>query len=147
MTPEEIIENAEKMRAGETAMPLDPLERRVFRLETQNTQNTAEIAEVKDRLKNAHHRIDETQRDLTAFREETKENFEKVDKKLDNLGVNMAKNAAKQKKFVITLIVIGILAIAAFAGMFIQNEDTKRTVLEVASKATGVAVTAATAVL
>ena len=35
MTPEEIIENAEKMRAGETAMPLDPLERRVFRLETQ----------------------------------------------------------------------------------------------------------------
>lgn len=147
MTHEEIIENAEKMRAGETAMPLDPLERRVFRLETQNTQNTAEIAEVKDRLKNAHHRIDETQRDLTAFREETKENFEKVDKKLDNLGVNMAKNAAKQKKFVITLIVIGILAIAAFAGMFIQNEDTKRTVLEVASKATGVAVTAATAVL
>lgn len=147
MTPEEIIENAEKMRAGETAMPLDPLERRVFRLETQNTQNTAEIAEVKDRLKNAHHRIDETQRDLTAFREETKENFEKVDKKLDNLGVNMAKNAAKQKKFVITLIVIGILAIAAFAGMFIQNEDTKRTVLEVASKATGVAATAAAAVL
>lgn len=147
MTPEEIIENAEDMRVEEMRMPEDPIERRIFRLEIYERNNTKDISELKDRTKNAHHRIDETQRDLTAFREETKQNFEKVDKKLDNIGVNMAKNAAKQKKFVITLIVIGILTIATFAGMFIQNEDTKRTVLEVASKATGVAVTAATAVL
>ena len=98
MTPEEIIENAEKMRAGETAMPLDPLERRVFRLETQNTQNTAEIAEVKDRLKNAHHRIDETQRDLQEFRTETRENFKNIyDDRLYKAQVYTLAEAAKIK--------------------------------------------------
>ena len=148
MTPEEIIENAEKMRAGETAMPLDPLERRVFRLETQNTQNTAEIAEVKDRLKNAHHRIDETQRDLQEFRTETRENFKNINTKLDNLGKNMAVNAESNsktmKKIFGVLLIVGVIALAAFIGMFIENQETRKAVGEVAVR---VATATATTVL
>lgn len=143
VTPEEIIENAEGMKAEERTMPNDPLERRVFRLETQATQNAADIAEAKDRLKNAHHRIDETQRDLSAFREETKKNFENVDKKLDNIGINMAKNAGKQKKFILILIVIGIIAVAAFCGMFIESSETRKTVGEIAGKIATATATAA----
>ena len=145
---EEIINKAEEMRVEEMRMPEDPIERRIFRLEIYERNNTKDISELKDRTKNAHHRIDETQRDLQDFRTETRENFKNINTKLDNLGKNMAVNAESNsktmKKIFGVLLIVGVIALAAFIGMFIENQETRKAVGEVAVR---VATATATTVL
>ena len=145
---EEIISRAEEMRVEEMRMPEDPIERRIFRLEIYERNNTKDISELQDRTKNAHHRIDETQRDLQDFRTETRENFKNINTKLDNLGKNMAVNAESNsktmKKIFGVLLIVGVIALAAFIGMFIENQETRKAVGEVAVR---VATATATTVL
>ena len=145
---EEIINKAEEMRVEEMRMPEDPIERRIFRLEIYERNNTKDISELQDRTKNAHHRIDETQRDLQEFRTETRENFKNINTKLDNLGKNMAVNAESNsktmKKIFGVLLIVGVIALAAFIGMFIENQETRKAVGEVAVR---VATATATTVL
>ena len=145
---EEIINKAEDMRVEEMRMPEDPIERRIFRLEIYERNNTKDISELQDRTKNAHHRIDETQRDLQDFRTETRENFKNINTKLDNLGKNMAVNAESNsktmKKIFGVLLIVGVIALAAFIGMFIENQETRKAVGEVAVR---VATATATTVL
>lgn len=145
---EEIINKAEEMRVEEMRMPEDPIERRIFRLEIYERNNTKDISELQDRTKNAHHRIDETQRDLQDFRTETRENFKNINTKLDNLGKNMAVNAESNsktmKKIFGVLLIVGVIALAAFIGMFIENQETRKAVGEVAVR---VATATATTVL
>ena len=148
---EEIINKAEEMRVEEMRMPEDPIERRIFRLEIYERNNTKDISELQDRTKSAHHRIDETQRDLQEFRKETATNFANLNTKLDNIGINMAKNAdandKKWKKVFVVMIVVAILALAAFAGTFAESSETRKTVGEIAGKVATVTATVAPAVL
>ena len=108
----------------------DPLEQRVFRLETAVISMSKAEGEMMDKLKNAHHRIDETN---TAVRE-IKEKMREINTKVDNIGINLAKKDERDKKWRKWLIVIGVIAAAAFVGMFIQDADIRKGIGEIALK-------------
>ena len=112
----------------------DPLEQRVFRLETAVIDLSKTEGEMMDRLKNAHHRIDETQNDQKDFKNEVRAKFQELNTKVDNIGINLAKQAEKDKKWRKWIIVIGVLALAAFIGMFCQDADIKKGIGEIALK-------------
>ena len=69
----------------------DPIEQRVFRLETAVISMSKTEGEMMDRLKNAHHRIDETQNDQKDFKNEVRAKFQELNTKIDNIGTNLAK--------------------------------------------------------
>ena len=106
------------------------LEQRVFRLETNQMAMFKTEGEMMDRLKNAHHRIDETNQDVGRVRVELKA----LGTKLDNLGHNLAEKDKQDKKYRKWTIIIGILAFAAFVGMFFQDSDTRKIIGEIAVK-------------
>lgn len=115
-------------------MENNTLESRVYRLETQMTETQKQLGEVMDRAKNAHHRIDETQKDFQEFKAEMKRMISKLDTKVENIGLNLAEKERKDRKWHKWLIVIGVLALAAFVGTFIQDAGIKQTVGEIALK-------------
>jgi len=86
--------------------------------------------EMMDKLKNAHHRIDESNRNIVELRTELKS----LNTKMDNLGVNLAEKDKADKKQRRWLIVIGCLAFAAFIGMFFQDSEIRKTIGEIALK-------------
>ena len=90
--------------------------------------------EMMDRLKNAHHRIDETNTAVKEFKQEMKQAFAKLDQKVENIGLNLAEKEKKDKRVHRWLIIIGILAAAAFLGTFIVDSDMKKTIGEIALK-------------
>ena len=106
------------------------LEQRVFRLESNQMAMFKTEGEMMDRLKNAHHRIDETNRDVGQVRVELKA----LGTKLDNLGHNLAEKDKRDKGYRKWTIIIGILAFAAFVGMFFQDSDTRKIIGEIAVK-------------
>ena len=116
----------------------DPLEQRVFRLETAVIDISKTEGEMMDRIKNAHHRIDET--NTTVQKMETK--IIEINKKVDNLGINLAKKDERDKKWRRWIVVIGCLALAAFVGMFIQDSEIRKGIGEIALRI-GVGMTSA----
>ena len=111
-----------------------PLEQRVFRLENSVMELQEAKGEMMDRLKNAHHRIDETNTAVKEFKQEMKQAFAKLDQKVENIGLNLAEKEKKDKRVHRWLIIIGILAAAAFLGTFIVDSDMKKTIGEIALK-------------
>lgn len=100
--------------------------------------------EMMDRLKNAHHRIDETNTQIQEIKREMRESFSKLDQKVENIGLNLADKDKKDKKVHRWLIIIGVLAVAAFLGTFIVDSGMKQTLGEIALKVgVGVASTVA----
>ena len=106
----------------------DPLEQRVFRLETQMTMVSQVLGVVEDMARNAHHRINETN---TAV-EKIESKITEINKKVDNLGINLAKKDERDKKWRKWIVVIGCLALAAFIGMFIQDSEIRKGIGEIA---------------
>lgn len=106
----------------------EPLEQRVFRLETQMTMVSQDLGAVKDMARNAHHRINETN---TAV-EKMESKITEINKKVDNIGVNLAKKDERDKKWRKWIVVIGCLALAAFIGMFIQDSEIRKGIGEIA---------------
>lgn len=106
----------------------EPLEQRVFRLETQMTMVSQDLGAVKDMARNAHHRINET--NTVVEKMETK--ITEINKKVDNIGVNLAKKDERDKKWRKWIVVIGCLALAAFIGMFIQDSEIRKGIGEIA---------------
>lgn len=106
----------------------DPLEQRVFRLETAVIDISKTEGEMMDRIKNAHHRIDET--NTTVQKMETR--IIEINKKVDNIGINLAKKDERDKKWRKWIVVIGCLALAAFIGMFIQDSEIRKGIGEIA---------------
>ena len=98
---------------------------RIFRLESQMVEVKSELAAVTDMSKNAHHRISETQADFQAFRAE-------VNRKLDNLGANLAKKEISDRKWHKALIVVAVFAVVALLCVFIQDSGIRRSVAELA---------------
>jgi len=90
--------------------------------------------EMMDRLKNAHHRIDETNTQIQEIKKEMRESFKALDQKVENIGLNLADKDKKDKKVHKWLIIIGILAVTAFAGTFIVDSAMKQTLGEIALK-------------
>lgn len=106
----------------------EPLEQRVFRLETQMIMFSQDLGVVIDMAKNAHHRINET--NTVVEKMETK--ITEINKKVDNLGINLAKKDERDKKWRRWTVVIGCLALAAFVGMFIQDSEIRKGIGEIA---------------
>lgn len=117
-------------------------EERIFRLETQMATIQHDLGEVKDRTKNAHHRIDETNNSIEKLREEMKKGFDRFVKMFQTLNENLAQKDAEDKKWRKVLIIVGVVAIFAFVGQFIQDASLKSTVGDIALKVgAGVAAT------
>lgn len=108
----------------------DPLEQRVFRIETAVINLSKTEGEMIDKLKNAHHRIDET----NATVQDIKIKIKEIDTKVDNIGINLAKKDERDRKWRKWLIVIGIIAAAAFIGMFVQDSEIRKGIGEIAVK-------------
>lgn len=89
-----------------------------------------DLGEVKDRTKNAHHRIDETNSAVKKLEDK----LDDLQISVNNLGVNMATADKRARKWRKWIIAIGILAAVAFVGMFIQDSDIKKTVGDIAVK-------------
>jgi len=111
-----------------------PIEQRVFRLETEIIAMKKNEGEMMDRLKNAHHRIDETNTQIQEIKREMRESFKALDQKVENIGLNLADKDKKDKKVHRWLIIIGVLAVAAFLGTFIVDSGMKQTLGEIALK-------------
>ena len=91
-----------------------------------------------DMARNAHHRINET--NTVVEKMETK--ITEINKKVDNLGINLAKKDERDKKWRRWIVVIGCLALAAFVGMFIQDSEIRKGIGEIALRI-GVGMTSA----
>lgn len=122
------MENVEKFDSNA------PIEQRVFRLESAVIELQSAKGEMMDRLKNAHHRIDESNIEIKEIKKEMRESFEKLDTKVENIGLNLAEKEKRDKKMHRWLILIGILAVAAFFGTFIVDSGMKQTLGEIALK-------------
>ena len=114
---------------------------RIFRLETQMSVVQHDLGEVKDRTKNAHHRIDETndsinkfKQEFIEFRQEMREKFKEFNTKIENIGKNLAKKDKRDKVWKIAIIIVGAMAFAAFLGMFIQDVGIRNTIGDIALK-------------
>ena len=112
----------------------DPIEQRVFRLETAVISMSKTEGEMMDRLKNAHHRIDETQNDQKDFKNEVRAKFQELNTKIDNIGTNLAKKDERDKKWRKWVVIIGFIAAGAFIGMFFQDSEIKKGIGEIALK-------------
>ena len=112
----------------------EQLEDRVFRLETQMNSVQHDLGEAKDRLKNAHHRIDETNTSIKELREEMRHGLNELSTKVENLGLNLAQKDKADRRWRKALIIIGALAITAFIGMFIQDTEVRKVIGEIAVK-------------
>ena len=104
------------------------LEQRVVRLETLMTMVSQDLGQVKDMARNAHHRINET----NTVVEKMEAKISEINKKVDNIGVNLAKKDERDKKWRKWIVVIGCLALAAFIGMFIQDSEIRKGIGEIA---------------
>ena len=121
----------------ETAENFDrsaPIEQRVFRLESAVIELQEAKGEMMDRVKNAHHRIDETNTQIEKMKREMRESFAKLDEKVENIGLNLAEKERKDRKVHKWLIIIGVIAAAAFLGTFIVDSGIKQTIGEIALK-------------
>ena len=107
-----------------------PLEQRVFRLETTVIDMSKTEGEMMDRIKNAHHRIDETNSTV----QEIKNKMREISQKVDNIGINLARKDERDKKWRKWIIVIGAIALAAFVGMFVQDSEIRKGIGEIAVK-------------
>ena len=126
----------------ENNMDNQTLEERVFRLETQMTDVQRNLGEVNDMAKNAHHRINETNNLIEQLKEEVRKGFEKFTDMFTKLGKKLAQKDADDKKWRKVLIIIGIIAVIAFAGQYIQDASIKSSVGDIALKVgAGVATT------
>jgi len=115
---------------------------RIFRLETQMATVQHDLGEVMDRTKNAHHRIDETNGLIEKLREEVRKGFDKFTKMFDKLGERLAEKDETDRKWRKALIIVGLFAILAFIGQFIQDASIKSSVGDIAMKVgAGVAAT------
>lgn len=131
----------------------DPLEQRIFRLETVVIEMSKTQGEMMDRVKNAHHRIDETNDSINKLREEMKENFVKFKEdikkeftKFKDMFVNLGKNLEtnlesslddkekSDKKWHKIIILVACLAVGAFVGVYIQDSEIKKGIGEIAVK-------------
>jgi len=93
-----------------------------------------DLGEVIDRAKNAHHRIDETNNAVREMREEVKQQLNKINTKVDNIGVNLANKDRQDRRWRKVTIVVAALAGAAFLGMFIKDSEVTKTIGEIAVK-------------
>ena len=89
-----------------------------------------DLGEVIDRTKNAHHRIDETNKAV----KEIKDQLDAVQISVNNIGTNMATADKRARRWRKWIIIIGAIAAVAFVGMFIQDNDIKKLVGEIAIK-------------
>jgi len=110
------------------------IEQRVYRLESTVIELQEAKGEMMDRIKNAHHRIDETNTQIEKMKKEMRESFAKLDQKVENIGLNLADKEKRDRKVHKWLIIIGIVAAAAFLGTFIVDSGIKQTIGEIALK-------------
>lgn len=98
------------------------------------TEVKHDLGEVKDRTKNAHHRIDETNTAIKELREDMNLQLSKINSKVENIGINLANKDRSDRKWRKVTIIIGVLAIVSFVGLFIRNSEVMKVIGEMAVK-------------